>query len=163
MYFNILLSDEDVSLAPMLDEHFDILYQVAKDPQIWQMHFDSQRYQKDKFHNYFQSGINNPEGSYLVLYKDEVVGSTRYYEYDAENSSIKIGYTFYATKYWGTDLNRKVKNLMLDYAFEFVENIFFDIWDKNYRSQKAVKKLGARYFDKIIAKEKVVYQLTKKD
>ncbi|BCD91351.1 hypothetical protein fh0823_14900 [Francisella halioticida] len=60
----------------------------------------------------------------MIFYKEELVGSTRYYEYNLDGPSIKIGYTFYAKKYWGTSLNKKVKKLMLSYAFKYVENVF---------------------------------------
>ena len=35
---------------------------------------------------------------------------------------------------------------MLDYAFNFVDNIFFDIGVNNIRSRKAIEKIGARLF-----------------
>jgi len=36
--------------------------------------------------------------------------------------------------------------MMLDYAFNFVNNVFFDIGVNNIRSRKAVEKMGARLF-----------------
>lgn len=35
----------------------------------------------------------------------EVAGCTRFYGHDAQQASIHIGYTFYATRYWGKGLN----------------------------------------------------------
>ena len=37
-----------------------------------------------------------------------------------------------------------MKKLMIDYAFEFVEDIVFYIGKDNIRSQKAVEKIGGR-------------------
>ena len=44
---------------------------------------------------------------------------------------------------------------MIDYAFEFIDNVFFDVWDKNFRSQKAIAKLGARLHDYNIVEQKL--------
>ncbi|HAB54580.1 MAG TPA: N-acetyltransferase, partial [Ignavibacteriales bacterium] len=54
---------------------------------------------------------------------------------------------------WGTTYNRALKNLMLNYAFKFVEKVIFYIGVKNIRSQKAIEKLGAKY----IGKKEIVY------
>jgi RimJ/RimL family protein N-acetyltransferase len=35
---------------------------------------------------------------------------------------------------------------MLDYAYQFTDEIYFHVWSDNFRSQKAVQKLGAEYF-----------------
>lgn len=52
---------------------------------------------------------------------------------------------------------------MLDYAFNFIENIFFDVWYKNIRSQKAVIKLGAKLYENDTSQERLVFILNKKD
>lgn len=139
MNFNKSLSHKDVHLQIMTKGDFDRLFAVAKDPEIWDQHNDKERYKLNGFKKFFDSGINNLQNCYLIFYKDDLVGSTRYYEYDLATSSIKIGYTFYAKKCWGTGLNKKVKNLMLYYAFKFTDNVFFDVWSKNFRSQQAVQ------------------------
>ena len=163
MFFNIVLSDDDISLIPITEYSFDDLYNVAKDPAIWEQHFDTQRYELDIFKEYFDTALQNEEGCFLVVCNNEVVGSTRYYEYSPDKSSVKIGYTFYAKEYWGTSLNNKVKNLMLDYAFEYIDNVYFDIWNKNYRSQKAIQKIGAKLMSKNSESNKYLYLLKKND
>lgn len=52
---------------------------------------------------------------------------------------------------------------MVDYAFKFVDDVFFDVWDKNFRSQKAVAKLGAKFYCHNIAQQKLIFRLTNKD
>ncbi|ADA78083.1 GNAT family N-acetyltransferase [Francisella tularensis] len=163
MNFNKSLYYCDISLQIMTQNDFDRLYSVAKDPEIWTQHNDKSRSELDGFRKYFDGGLNNPQNCYLIFYKKDLVGSTRYYEYDSNAKSIKIGYTFYAKKYWGTDLNGKVKKLMVDYAFKFVDDVFFDVWDKNFRSQKAVAKLGAKFYCHNIAQQKFIFRLTNKD
>jgi len=147
----------------MTNSSFDELYNVAKDPAIWEQHFDTQRYEVATFKKYFDIGMQNEEGCFLIVYNGVIVGSTRYYEYSYDESSIKIGYTFYATKYWGSSLNKKVKNLMLDYAFIYLDNVYFDIWNKNFRSQKAIQKIGAMLFSENTGSNKLLYLLKKND
>ena len=52
---------------------------------------------------------------------------------------------------------------MLYYAFRFVDNVFFDVWHKNFRSQKAIEKLGARFHIKENSGEKYSFLLTRAD
>lgn len=139
------LENELVKLVPLKKEDFDILYQVASDPLIWEQHPDRFRYKKEVFEKFFKSAIES-KGAFLVLAKEtnEVIGSSRFYDYDENKKSIAIGFTFLARKYWGTDFNRAMKSLMLDHAFKFVETVIFHIGENNIRSQRAIDKLGAR-------------------
>lgn len=59
------------------------------------------RYQKDVFKNFFQGAILSG-GAFIIRDNatNEVVGSSRYYDYDLENKSILIGYTFVGRKFW---------------------------------------------------------------
>ena len=31
---------------------------------------------------------------------------------------------------------------MLDYIFQYLDKVYFDIWKENHRSQKSIEKLG---------------------
>jgi len=147
MYFDLQphLENEAVKLIPLKVNDFEKLYHVASDPLIWEQHPDKYRYKRDVFEKYFDGAIKSG-GAFLVVEKNsaEVIGSSRYYDFDKEKKSILIGYTFLAKKYWGTAYNRAMKNLMLDHAFKFIETVIFHIGAKNIRSQKAIEKLGAR-------------------
>ena len=59
---------------------------------------------------------------------------------------MRIGYTFIAPEYWGTGFNQQIKKLMLDYAFKYIDKVYFDIGVNNFRSKRAVEKLGATPF-----------------
>ena len=74
---------------------------------------------------------------------NKIVGWTRLYDFDDNKPTVKIGYTFLGKLYWGTNINYNSKKLILNYLFSFLEYVCFDIFEKNIRSQKAVKKLGA--------------------
>ncbi|MDE4967810.1 N-acetyltransferase, partial [Francisella tularensis subsp. holarctica] len=56
-----------------------------------------------------------------------------------------------------------VKKLMLDYSFKFVDDVIFDVLDKNFRSQKAVAKLVAKFYCHNIAQQKFIFRITHKD
>lgn len=144
------LVDELVRLIPLKEEDFEVLYQAASDPLIWEQHPEKDRFQLNIFVKFFKGAIES-KGAFLVIDNKtgEVIGSSRYYDYDEKNKSIAIGYTFLIRKYWGTDYNRAMKTLMLNHAFKFVEIVVFHIGEKNIRSQRAIEKLGATMVNKI--------------
>tara|TARA_B110000438_G_C15311623_1_gene435614 strand:- start:200 stop:433 length:234 start_codon:yes stop_codon:yes gene_type:complete len=45
---------------------------------------------------------------------------------------------------WGTSTNYKIKEMMLDFIFKYLDKVYFDIGDHNFRSRKAIEKLGAK-------------------
>lgn len=52
-----------------------------------------------------------------------------------------------------------MKEVLLEFAFTIVEKVYFDIGKENFRSRKAVEKLGA--VECANEEEKVVYVLSK--
>ena len=77
-----------------------------------------------------------------------IIGSSSFYEHSRENRSVVIGYTFLITECWGGSYNRDLKKIMLDYAFQYVDRVFFDVGEENFRSQKALAKIGAQLLGK---------------
>jgi len=144
------LENNLIKLIPLKKKDFEKLYQVASDPLIWEQHPDKDRYKKEVFEKFFKGALESG-GAFLILDQNsgEVIGSSRYYNYDEEKNLIAIGYTFLARKYWGITYNRAIKNMMLDHAFKFVDTVIFHIGTNNIRSQKAIEKLGARKVSEI--------------
>lgn len=138
------LENELVKLQPLVATDFEALYGVASDPLIWKQHPASDRYKRDVFQLYFDSALAS-NGAFLIINKasGEIIGCTRFYDYLPERSAIAIGYSFLATAYWGGQYNKLSKKLLLDYAFQFVDNVVFYIAAENIRSQLATSKLGA--------------------
>ncbi|MFL5814522.1 MAG: GNAT family N-acetyltransferase [Bdellovibrionia bacterium] len=152
-----------VILSPLRAEDFEGLYAVASDPLIWEQHPQKNRYERSIFESFFKGAMDSG-GAFLVTDTEtgEVIGSSRYYEYDAANSSVVIGYTFLARKYWGHRHNREMKHLMLKHAFRFVERVYFHIGENNTRSRKAIEKIGAQYMGPINfggSDPSVIYQI----
>lgn len=139
-----VLENEEVILHPLAYSDFDHLYEVASDPEIWEQHPSHDRYKREVFEDFFQDAMKSG-GAFSIIDKKsgEVAGSTRFYNYNAGERSVFIGYTFYAKKFWGSRLNPQVKQLMLEYIFQFVDKVYFQVGRQNYRSQKAVERLGA--------------------
>ncbi|AYO57845.1 GNAT family N-acetyltransferase [Chryseobacterium sp. 6424] len=139
-----ILENEKLKLIQLQQDDFERLYKVASDPEIWAQHPNPDRYKRDVFGNFFKGAIES-KGAYLVLDKknNDVLGSTRFYDYDADDKSVLIGYTFYGRNSWGKKINPAVKKLMLDYAFQYVDKVIFHVGKENIRSQIAIERLGA--------------------
>jgi len=165
------LENDFVKLIPLDDNDFEQLFAVASDPKIWEQHPNKDRYKREVFENFFK-GAMECRGAFKIIEKNtgEVAGSTRFYDYNAEDNSIFIGYTFYGTKFWGSKLNPQVKKLMLDHIFQFVDKVNFHVGKDNIRSQKAMEKLGAKKVDEVNVayfgepeKLNVVFEITKEN
>lgn len=144
------LEDELVNLIPLTDADFEILFHVASDPLLWEQHPSKNRFKKDIFQLFFDGAVNS-RTAFLVKDRisNKIIGSTRYYDYQPEHSSIAIGYTFLARQYWGGRYNNAIKRIMLNYAFRFIDKVYFHVATQNIRSQLAVTKIGARKLRKV--------------
>src|SRR5262249_13412385 len=73
----------------------------------------------------------------------QVIGSSRFHGYDPAASEIGIGWTVLAPAHWGGAHNGGMKRVMLPARFPFVSNVTSQIGVRNFRSQRAVEKIGA--------------------
>ncbi|MCC6287538.1 MAG: GNAT family N-acetyltransferase [Chitinophagaceae bacterium] len=137
------LQNNLVQLVPLHKDDFEKLYDVASDPLIWEQHPSNDRYKRDVFQLFFDGAVDG-DTAFLIVDKatGNIIGSTRYYDYKPGNSSIAIGYTFLAKAYWGGKYNQSCKKLLLDYAFQFVDKVYFHVGATNTRSQLAIQKTG---------------------
>jgi len=144
--FNLqpVLQSEQLLLRPLAVDDLDVLFEVASDPLIWEQHPNSDRYKRDVFEKFFNDALAS--GGALVAIDREnnkVIGSSRFFGLDQENSEIEIGWTFLSRSHWGGEVNSEMKRLMLKHAFKYVKNVVFMIGPNNMRSRKAVEKIGA--------------------
>ena len=151
----ILLENKKVILTPLLESDFERLFEVASDKMIWVQHPNPDRFKREVFEKYFEGAILS-EGAYLILnaVTGDVIGSTRFYDYDDKARLIKIGYTFFSRVCWGNHFNKEAKWLMLQHAFNYVDKVHFEVGAQNIRSQKAMERLGA---EKIFEQEVTYY------
>jgi RimJ/RimL family protein N-acetyltransferase len=142
--FQPVLEGELLELRPLRAEDFAALFAVASDPLIWEQHPAKDRYQEEQFRVFFRESLDS--GSALIARDTRdgrVIGSSRFHGYDEARSEVEIGWTFLARSHWGGRYNGEMKRLMLEHAFRFVDRVVFLVGPRNYRSQRAVEKLGA--------------------
>jgi len=138
------LEGELIRLRLLQQDDLDTLYEVASDPKIWEQHPNKERYQRPVFEMYFKGAMESGS-AYLVTDQStgQVIGCSRFYDFNADAKSISIGYTFLARAYWGKGFNKSLKTMMLNYAYKFANEVIFHVGNHNIRSQKAMEKLGA--------------------
>lgn len=165
------LENERVKMIPLKNTDFEKIYSVASDPKIWENHPNKNRWERLVFQNFFEGALKSG-GAYLIYDKEsnELTGSSRFYDYNPNEKSILIGYSFYGTKFWGTGINTYAKKAMLDYIFNFVEKVYFHVGAENIRSRKAMEKLGAVLLREVVVayygepdRKNVEYKIEKKD
>lgn len=138
------LQNDFIKLAPLKVADFDPLFKAASDALIWDQHPNPLRYKLEYFAQFFEGAIAS-KGAFVIkdIAKNQIIGSTRFYDYNQNQKFIYIGYTFIAREFWGKGYNFAIKTQMLHYAFKFVDKVFFQIGASNFRSQKAINKIGA--------------------
>ena len=167
MPFNLqpTLKGKLLSLRPLRPEDYRDLYGVAADPLIWEQHPSSDRYQEEVFRKFFADAIDSGGALIAIDLQDgRVIGSSRFHSYYPEKSEIEIGFTFLARSHWGGIYNGEMKQLMMRHAFQFVENVVFVIGPRNFRSRKAVEKIGGVLVGAkldVNGRERVVYKITR--
>lgn len=163
------LTGERIVARPLRAEDFEPLFAVASDPLLWEQHPDKTRSTREGFEKFFKAGLES-KGALAVVERSTgaLIGSSRFADHRAEAGSVEIGYTFIARSHWGTGTNSELKRMMLGYAFSRVKTVTFVIGPENFRSRKAVEKLGASQVPEEEAKAlvydkrcSVVYRLTK--
>jgi RimJ/RimL family protein N-acetyltransferase len=139
------LVGENLKLVPLKQEHFESLFEVAQDRLIWEQHPNPDRYKLEVFKEFFHLALES-KGAFLILDKktNEVLGSSRFYDYNKKKKTLVIGFTFLARKAWGGLVNSELKKIMLDQAFRFVDSVHFHVDSKNMRSLRALEKIGAK-------------------
>jgi len=133
-----------VLLEPLQAGDFEALYAVASDPLIWEQHPEHTRWQREVFTGFFQGAMQS--GSALLIrdaVTGDVIGSSRFYEWDANACEVAIGYTFLARSHWGGGVNGELKRLMLDHAMRYAQRVWFHVGTANHRSRRALAKIGA--------------------
>lgn len=138
------LANETVTLKPLEQTDFNLIYKAASDPLIWEQYPTPTRYKLEVFENYFEGAMQS-KGAFAIIHNasKEYIGCTRFYDLNLPDDKINIGYTFITRPFWGKGINAGVKRLMLNYIFNYVRTVQFYVGSKNIRSQMALDKIGA--------------------
>ena len=129
---------------PFAEQYRDALRSAcAEDREIWQI------YANDFGPAGFDASIDlyasKPHNQVFVLFvDDEIAGMSSFLGIDSDRQVLEIGGTYYRPQLRGTGFNRRVKDMMLEGAFERgIRRVEFRVDRRNLRSQAAMKKLGA--------------------
>jgi RimJ/RimL family protein N-acetyltransferase len=145
-----ILKGELLELRPLQPADFEALFAAASDPLIWEQHPENDRYLREVFQRFFESAMES-KGAFAIVDRasSRIIGSSRYCNLNPGKSEVEIGWTFMERAYWGGLYNRELKRLMLEHAFRFVDRVLFVVGEKNFRSQKALQKIGAKFLRKV--------------
>jgi N-acetyltransferase len=159
-----VLQGELLRLRPLRPEDWDALYTVASDSLVWEQHPMRDRYKEEVFKEFFREALESGGALVVTDSKDSgIIGSSRFHGYDEQKSEIEIGWTFLARRYWGGAYNREMKQLMLRHAFRFVRRVIFLVGPQNFRSQRAMEKIGGKRVgikSDGSGRESVIYEVT---
>src|SRR6202789_747136 len=115
------LQNQLIRLEPLRAGDFEDLYAVASDPLIWEQHPSSDRYQRPVFENFFKGAMESG-GAFRVIdnINGELIGSSRYSNYEEAKRQIEIGKTLIRRSQWARHYNRALKTLISNPAFKIV-------------------------------------------
>ena len=147
----VTLRGQYVRLEPMKMEHFDPLWSIGQDPELWKLapyHIDS----GEKMRTYIHAALDGQELGvalpFVTIWQatGEIVGSTRFGNIDAPNHRVEIGWTWIGQPWRRTPVNTEAKFLMLQHAFETWHCIRVELKTDvlNERSRAAILRLGAK-------------------
>ncbi len=138
------LRGETTYLRPIVPSDFEALLGAASDPTIWELHSEPTRYLPTVFEEFFRGALECGGGlTILDASSDQIIGSSRYYDWDPGELSVVIGYTFLTRPYWGGAANGEIKRLMISHAFRYAKIVRFHTSPPNLRSRRALEKIGA--------------------
>ena len=147
----IVLEGDFVRLEPMTLEHHAGLSAVGLDPEIWRFTLvvvqtpEEMRGYMDAALELQRSGTTLP---FVTIERSsgQIVGSTRFGNYDPANRRIEIGWTWIAPRWQRTAINTEAKYLMLAHAFEKLHCVRVELKTDvlNTPSRKAMLRIGAK-------------------
>lgn len=145
------LENQRVKLSLLDLSNYKHLLEIAKQPNLVQ-YSPSKIDAPDDLKEYVQGAVNcfyqKTAIPFIIFDKhtNTYAGSTRFGLINWKNKVLHIGWTWIGTQFQGNGLNKHMKFLMLQYAFETLDfdKVEFRVDERNMRSRKAVEKLGAK-------------------
>ncbi|HEX8580191.1 MAG TPA: GNAT family protein [Allosphingosinicella sp.] len=138
------MQEGDLRLEPVAEAHRAALKAAcAEDLDIWQIY--STPFDPEHFNGSFDLIRSRPNWRCFAIHlAGRVVGMSCFLGIDPERAVLEIGNTYYVPALRGTGFNRRVKDLMLNRAFDCgFRRVEFRVDARNGRSQAAMAKLGA--------------------
>ncbi len=138
------MTDGDVRLEPLAEAHrAELGAACAEDLDIWAIY--SASFDPDHFDTRFDIIRANADWCCFAVFSgNDLAGMSSFIGIDTDRGVLEIGCTYYRPALRGTGFNRRVKNLMIERAFDCgFRRIEFRVDARNGRSQSAMAKLGA--------------------
>jgi len=147
----VTLTGERSQLVPMTMEHTQELFEISRDPVIWQFLPVRQPETVEDMEAIVRPAIGRLEAGLELPFviRDQMtgclVGSTRMYDFSQANRQLEIGSTWLTPSVWRTRINSECKYLLLRHCFETLntERVQIKTDSRNLRSQTAIARLGA--------------------
>ncbi len=148
----IPLCDSKILLEPLKESHIKNMRKLSNHPDIWTW-YTADLTDPDELEKWMTARLaevkREEKMSYAVILKEtgEVIGSTSYGHIDWVEKGIEIGWTWLGKNYIGSGINKHMKFIMLQHAFEKmgVERLELRTDELNVRSRKAMEKIGAKH------------------
>jgi aminoglycoside 6'-N-acetyltransferase len=133
-----------VSVEPLEEGHREGLREAAaEDPTIFRyMVYDG------NFDAWFDGACEAPaEIPFAVVRDGEVLGSTRYLNYEPSHRRVEIGWTWLRPSAWNSGANIETKMLLMQNAFERagMQRVEFKTDARNERARRALLALGLQF------------------
>jgi RimJ/RimL family protein N-acetyltransferase len=167
-----LLEGERLLLRPLHPEDWDDLFAAARDPLIWDQHPDPDRWREPIFKEFFADALQ-AGGALVIVEKASgaLIGSSQFANFrEGDGGTVEIGRTFLVRSHWALRLNPELKRLMIGHALRAVATVYFRVGAENFRSRRAMEKIGARLTDlreDVVVHGRpvphVIYEITRED
>ena len=150
--FYIPLSDNRVTLLPIIQAHIQEMRRLSLDKDIWTWYTEDLT-DPDALEGWMTKRLEETERGEKMTYSvqlnetGEIIGSTSYGHIDWAEGGIEIGWTWLGKAFIGSGINKHMKFLMLNHAFETmnIERLELRTDEVNVRSRKAMEKIGAQH------------------
>jgi RimJ/RimL family protein N-acetyltransferase len=153
MNFNPTLENRRVLLRPMQSTDVALLAPLAlSQPELYRL-MTSYIHSPEDLCRFVQQGVMDRDAGisipFIVFDKqsDQVAGSTRFGHIEDQHKRLEIGWTWIGKEFQGTGLNKAMKYLMLEYAFEVMgmNRVEIRTNELNLRSRKAIESIGGSF------------------
>jgi N-acetyltransferase len=150
---NIVLENEEVKLQPIVSADAEHLLAIATEDSNLLQFSPRQIYSEKLLREYIETAVAlrtaNSRYSFSIFNKQQncYAGSTAFLNISNADDRLEIGATWIGKTFHGTGLNRSVKYLLLQYAFDTLNahRVEFKTDERNLRSKRALEKIGATF------------------
>lgn len=150
MNFNPTLENRRVLLRPMQSTDVALLAPLAlSQPELYRL-MTSYIHSPEDLCRFVEQGVLDREAGISIPFiifdkqSSQVAGSTRFGHIEDQHKRLEIGWTWIGKEFQGTGLNKAMKYLMLEYAFEVMgmNRVEIRTNELNLRSRKAIESIG---------------------